>query len=78
SKYDKVKLNIHNIYSPLKVLEGTCDVSISSIDVSDHRLVKYIFCSFKRKLYASPKYLENRGVHSCLADLSKHNTLVNT
>lgn len=78
SKYDQVKLNIHNINSPLTVLEGTCDVSISSIDVSDPRLVKYIFCSFKRKLYASPKYLEKRGVPSCLADLSKHNTLVNT
>ncbi|NDU32728.1 LysR family transcriptional regulator [Francisella tularensis subsp. holarctica] len=77
SKYDQVKLNIHNINSPLTVLEGTCDVSISSIDVSDPRLVKYIFCSFKRKLYASPKYLEKRGVPSCLADLSKHNTLVN-
>lgn len=74
SKYDQVKLNIHNINSPLTVLEGTCDVSISSIDVSDPRLVKYIFCSFKRKLYASPKYLEKRGVPSCLADLSKHNT----
>ncbi|MBK2239931.1 LysR family transcriptional regulator [Francisella tularensis] len=78
SKYYQVKLNIHNINSPLTVLEGTCDVSISSIDVSDPRLVKYIFCSFKRKLYASPKYLEKRGVPSCLADLSKHNTLVNT
>lgn len=78
SKYDQVKLNIHNINSPLTVLEGTCDVSISSIDVADPRLVKYVFCSFKRKLYASPRYLEKKGIPRSLSDLSHHNTLINT
>ncbi|WP_150467799.1 LysR family transcriptional regulator [Francisella sp. SYW-9] len=77
SKYSQIKLNIQSILSPINVLEGTSDISVSTINISDSRLVQYVFGSFKRKLYASPKYLEKHGIPSTLSQLSNHNALVN-
>ena len=75
-KYPKISLNIQTEVSPQWVLDGHLHLSITEENLFDNSLIKDHFTYIRRRVYAAPSYLQERGVPQTMQDLQKHQCLI--
>lgn len=74
--YPKVTVDISEQNSPVRVLEGDLDLTLSEIHLHDKQLIQDPLLTLTRKVYAAPSYLEKYGTPKTISDLQAHNCLV--
>ena len=75
--YPKVQLKTMDEILWGSLADGTVDLIISGINMSDKQLIKEYLFTAKSTIYAAPEYIEKYGIPKNIEDLKNHNCLIN-